>query len=120
MDTTEPRLDISPDRAILRLEDELGLSETEFAGALGTSQRTLERWRSGGSHPQRAARLRLAELLVLARRLEETFGKEGAAGEWLRADNRYLGGMKPSEAIRAGRVDRVEAALEALDSGVFL
>lgn len=119
MDVTEPRLDISPERAILRLEDELGLSEADLAGALEVSQRTLERWRSGASHPQRAGRLRLAELLVLARRLEETFG-EGGAEAWLRADSRYLGGMKPMEAIRAGRVDRVEAALEALDSGVFL
>lgn len=119
VDVTESRLDISPERAILRLEDELGLSEADLAGALEVSQRTLERWRSGESHPQRAARLRLAGLLVLARRLEETFSG-GGAEEWLRTDNRYLGGIKPSEAIRTGRVDRVEASLEALDSGMFL
>lgn len=119
MDATEPTLDISPGRAIVRLEDELGLTEPEIAGALGASQRTLERWRSGESHPQRAARLRLTQLLALARRLEETFAG-GGIGDWLRTDNRYLGGMKPSEAIRAGRLDRVEGALEALDSGIFL
>ena len=34
--------------------------------------------------------------------------------------NRYLGGMTPADAVRAGRIDRVEAALEAFDSGVFL
>lgn len=74
----------------------------------------------GRAIPQRAARLRLAELLDLARRLEDTFGEDGAAETWLRTDSCYLGGMKPSEAIRVGRVDRVEAALEALDSGNFL
>lgn len=88
-------------------------------GALGVSQRTLERWRSGESHPQRAARLRLAGLLVLVRWLENTFAG-GGAEEWFRTDNRYLGRMKPSEAIWAGRVDRVETALEALDSNIFL
>lgn len=115
----EPSPDISTREALLHVDETLGLPEPEVAGALGVSPRTLERWRSGESHLQRAARLRLAELLVLARRLEETFEGEGAR-EWLRTGNRYLGGMKPSEAIRAGRVDRVEAALDALESGIFL
>ena len=56
--------------------------------------------------------------LALAERLREAFGEN--AYEWLHADSRYLGGSKPIEALRAGRVDRVEAALEALDSGFFL
>ncbi len=34
--------------------------------------------------------------------------------------NRYLGGLTPAEAVRVGRTDRAEAALEALDSGVFV
>jgi hypothetical protein len=53
--------------------------------------------------------------VALAEHLEEIFGEN--ASEWLEADTRYLGGMKPIEALRAGRMDRVEAALEALDSG---
>jgi hypothetical protein len=39
---------------------------------------------------------------------------------WLRSDNPYLGGLTPLEVLRAGRTDRVEAALEALDSGMFV
>jgi len=31
-----------------------------------------------------------------------------------------LGGLTPLQAIRAGRPDRVEAALEAIDAGIFL
>lgn len=115
----EPSPDVSTREALLHLDETLGLPEPEIAGALEVSWRTLERWRSGEGHPQRAASLRLAKLLVLARRLEETFAG-GGTEEWLRTDNRYLGGMKPSEAIRAGRVNRVEAALEALDAGIFL
>lgn len=61
-----------------------------------------EKWLSdalGETHPQRTARERLAELLE---------------------PSRYLGGIRPAEAIRAGRADRVEAALDVLDSGVFV
>ena len=43
-----------------------------------------------------------------------------AARAWLHGSSRYLGGLTPAEAIRVGRFDRVEAALEALDSGVFV
>lgn len=115
----EPPPDVSTRQALLKLDETLGLLQTKIAGALVVRPRTIERWRSGESPPQRAARLRLAELLVLARRLEETFA-DGGAEEWLRTDNRYLRGMKPSEAIRSGRVAWVEAALEDLESGVFL
>jgi hypothetical protein len=59
-------------------------------------------------------------LLGLDARLRETFDSAEAIRGWLNAENRYLGGLTPAEAVRAGRVDRVEAALEALDSGVFI
>ena len=118
MDATEPRLSTTPEEAIARLESGLTLREPEIALALGISARSLRRWISGQSHPQRESRARLARLVALAGRLEETLGK--SAGEWLRADSRYLGGVKPVEALRAGRMDRVEAALEALDSGLVV
>lgn len=118
MDATEPRLDTTPERAIAELESRLSLREPDIALALGISTRSLHRWSSGESHPQRESRVRLARMLALAEHLEETFG-EGAA-EWLGSDSRYLGGIKPIEALRAGRMDRVEDALEALDSGIVL
>jgi uncharacterized protein (DUF2384 family) len=118
MHTTEHRLNTTPERAIASLESRLSLGEPEIALALGISTRSLHRWSSGKSHPQRESRTHLARLLALADHLEETFGEN--ASEWLEADSRYLGGMKPVEALRAGRIDRVEDALEALDSGIVL
>lgn len=115
MDATEPRLNTTPKKAIAALESTLSMDEPEIALALGISTRSLHRWSSGESHPQRDSRTHLARLLALAEHLEEIFGDN--ASEWLEADTRYLGGMKPIEALRAGRMDRVEAALEALDSG---
>ena len=74
----------------------------------------------GRTYPQHEARERLAGLIALERHLGETFEDTEAAGSWLRTGSPYLGGLTPLEALRAGRPDRVRAALEALDSGVFV
>lgn len=97
----------------------LVLSDPEIATALGVGPRTVGRWRRGDAVPQRDARDRLVALVTLGEHVRETFDDDAAAG-WLRAENRYLGGLTPREAIRAGRPDRVEAALEVVDSGIFL
>ena len=113
-------LEMAPSRAVEQLETELGLSNADIARALNTNPRTVLRWLAGQTFPQHAARRRLAALLNLQRRLRETFTTSEAAREWLHSANRSLGGFTPAEAVRVGRLDRVEAALEALDSGVFV
>ena len=40
--------------------------------------------------------------------------------EWMRSKNRYLRGLRPAEVAAAGRLDVVEAALDALDEGIFV
>lgn len=121
MDAAEfTRLQTTPAQAVERIERDLGLSASEIAAALETTPRTLERWRADSTHPQRETRRRLALLLALDRHLHETFEDPEASRTWLRAPSPYLGGLTPTDALRAGRADRVEAALEALDSGVFV
>lgn len=120
MDATQLTLDTTPARAVQRLMEDLGLSRREMAEALDATPWTLERWRSGLAHPQVETRRRLAALLALDERLGETFADRDAVREWIATPGRYLGGLTPAEAVRVGRMDRVEAALEALDSGVFL
>lgn len=113
-------LETTPGRAIEAVEGGLGLGRAELAAALGASARTVERWRAGRTYPQHEARERLADLVSLERRLGETFADPEAGRAWLRSGNPYLGGLTPLEVLRAGRPDRVEAGLEALDSGVFV
>jgi putative toxin-antitoxin system antitoxin component (TIGR02293 family) len=120
VEAAQLKLEMTPARAVERLEGDLGLTRGELAAALDATPRTLERWRAGATHPQRDARRRLAALLNLDEHLRDTFTDSEAAREWLRAPNPYLGGLTPADALRAGRADRVEAALEALDSGVFV
>lgn len=113
-------LDRAPGAIVGQLEADLQLTDSELAQALDTNPRTIDRWKTGSTHPQHEARRKLTELEALARRLSSTFTSREAIREWLHEDNRYLGGMAPIDALRAGRFDRVNAALEALDSGIFL
>ena len=113
-------LERTPRQALAALEEGIGLSEDELAQALGTSRRTLQRWRTGTAYPQQAMRQRLAELLQLYERIRETFEGPDAPRVWFHSPSRYMGGVTPAEAVRVGRLDRAVAALEALDSGVFL
>ena len=66
------------------------------------------------------ARTSLNALPVLHTHLGATFEDMRDAREWLHDPSRYFGGLTPLEVLRVGRIDRVEADLEALDAGVFL
>jgi putative toxin-antitoxin system antitoxin component (TIGR02293 family) len=114
------QLDLLPQAVIDRLESELDLNPNDIADALSVDRRTVERWRTGQTFPQHDARRRLADLWSLRGRLRSTFSSPEAASRWLHEPSRYLGGLTPMDALHAGRFDRVEAALDALDSGVFL
>ena len=120
MNASSTLLEITPRQALDALQEAMGLSEEELAEALGASHRTLQRWRAGTAYPQQLARQRLAELLRLQQRVRETFEGPDAVRRWFHSQSRYLGGITPAEAVRVGRLDRAEAALEALDSGIFL
>lgn len=114
------QLDMTPRQALNQLESDLGLTAKDLIGALSVNRRTLDRWLSGETYPQREARRRLVELLGLSQRLSEAFEGPDGAREWLHASSRYLGGITPAEALRSGRLDRVEAAFEVLESGIFV
>jgi transcriptional regulator with XRE-family HTH domain len=113
-------LDVTPRQALEPWESKLGLSPRDLASALNIDQRSLSRWVTGQTYPQIEARRRLSQLNGMYSRLLETFTDPNAAREWLSAPSKYLGGMTPADAIRAARIDRAEAALEAFDSGFFV
>lgn len=99
---------------------DLGISATELALAIKVHPRTIERWLTGDTPQRNEGRERLHRLALLRDRLCIFFGPPERVKTWLRADSRYLGGLSPLDALRAGRIDRVEAAVEALASGIFL
>ncbi|MCC7104840.1 MAG: DUF2384 domain-containing protein [Chloroflexi bacterium] len=58
--------------------------------------------------------------MALYEHLIETFGDAETAREWLHSPSRYLGRVKPIDAIRTGCLAENEAALEAFESGVSI
>lgn len=98
----------------------LRITDAEFGRIVGASPRTVERWRAHETYPQHESRQRLDDLDALVRRLDQTFKTPDGARLWLHTNSGYFGGLKPVEALLIGRVDAVEAALEALDSGIFV
>jgi hypothetical protein len=103
-----------------QLLNDLDLSLQDLAGALLTTQRTIDRWYNGDSFPQHDSRRRVDALIELRGCIYKSLKSGKAARQWMHTDNRYLGGMKPVEVLRAGRIDRVEAALVAMDEGMFV
>jgi putative toxin-antitoxin system antitoxin component (TIGR02293 family) len=103
--------------ALEQLEHDFGLSSTELAQALGVDRRTLERWANGDTFPRHAARDRLLALVALHARLAELFETVEDARDWLHRPLPYLGRMAPIDAVKVGRIESVDAALEAIDEG---
>lgn len=118
--TASPSLAITPVDALRRLWADTGLTDDELGPALGVTPRALARWRTGASYPQHAARARLARLLQFDERIRVPFEGDEAVRQWLRAENTTLGLLTPAEVLRAGRLDRVEATLTALEAGIVV
>ena len=105
---------------ITDLERTLDIADDVIAGAVGVDPRSVGRWRVGETFPQKGPRARLDQLSNLKVRLYETFSSAEAVQAWMHTNSRYLGHLKPAEAARAGRLDRVIAALDAFDAGLFI
>jgi uncharacterized protein (DUF2384 family) len=88
-----------------------------LALALGVDDQTIARWVPGDDYPQPEARNRLRALVDLHHALSLMWSSTDAARSWLHRPSPYHGQTEPIELVRAGRFDRVEAALEAINSG---
>lgn len=105
---------------LTRLMTAFGIAADDLAKVLKTDRRTVYRWLANDTYPQHESRERLRALLKLERRLGKTFVSPEAALLWLRSESGYFGGLRPLDALLRGRVDAVDAALEAMDAGVFV
>lgn len=107
-------------QSLLReLQVGLGISDRELAQILEVELSTIQNWRAG-TIPQRGARERLAQLRALLEELRDSFRTQDGAAAWMHSASLYLGGITPLQALRVQQFDRVDAALEVLNSGMFL
>ena len=102
------------------LTSSLGIDDAQFATVLGVQPRTVDRWRSEDAFPQHESLQRLEALVALVDRLHDSFKTPDGTIRWLHAESGYFGGLTPLDALLRGRIDLVDAALEAIDSGVFV
>ncbi len=102
------------------LASSLGISYEELAQALGTDRKTVYRWLAEETFPRAQNRARLDELEALVTRLDESFKTQQGSAGWMHSPSEYFGGLRPIDALLRGRIDAVDAALEALDSGIFV
>jgi|GEM_PF-892605 hypothetical protein len=61
-----------------------------------------------------------AEEVTLDRELAATFTSASASERWLRTPNAILNGDQPIECLKRREYDRVHAALEAFNTGVYV
>lgn len=117
---------LAPSQILGMLAKDLGIEEKDLRVIFDVEQRSIEKWMSGETLPQKGTRRRLNELATLHEHLGQTFISYRGARAWMHAPLRYLAGLTPLQVLRAGdteeisSVERLEEALEALDAGVFL
>jgi uncharacterized protein (DUF2384 family) len=101
--------------------DEMLASEVvdsaDVARALGTTTRSVARWREHGSTPRRDAEERLLELKAVIDLLKTVLRPEPAR-LWLRSPNAELDYEKPIELVARGDYRRVIAEILAMAEGV--
>ena len=101
--------------ALARVERILDLSRSDLSVLLGIPDSRLD----APQNWPRQARTNLLQLTELADRLEETF-EPTSIPAWLHAPNRDLKWRIPFDLLRQGQTDPINAALEAIDSGVYV
>lgn len=73
-----------------------------------------------GTPSQRESRAILQSLIALQRRLDDMFTSHQGVERWLHGPSGYFGGQAPFDYLKAGNIDRVDAALDAIEAGIFV
>ncbi|MBA2670464.1 MAG: DUF2384 domain-containing protein [Gemmatimonadetes bacterium] len=99
----------------------LDLSMEELGQVIGTTRRTVQRWRARESLPSPEHREKLDEMGELRYWLETVFEKDvDAAHSWLTTRLPSLRGQTPISHIRKGRIKEIVGILAAFESGAFI
>ena len=101
------------------VSENLALTQEELGDLLNTSQRTVSRWATGESAPQRAPKQRLLELVYISDQVRRVMKSEDA-NLWLFSPNRLLDGETPADLIKRREFRRVLALIDALAEGIVV
>lgn len=107
------------DRQLDEAKRVLGLSQAQLAQVLGTTPRTVSRWRSRSAQhvaPNAAGARKLREIERLAFLLESDLGKREAT-EWMHRPNAALRGKAPIDVMLEGDYEKVLGLVLSLGQG---
>jgi hypothetical protein len=139
LDTTRPLREISDDASlggimktlsattnrasetVIWAHDVLGLTWEEVGVMLGTTGRTVQRWRDREVVPGREGEERLDALDELRFWIDTVFeGDPEASQSWLRTRLLDLRGKAPLHAIKAGEFEKISGFLATFHAGAFV
>src|SRR5262245_2819583 len=110
-------LQLAPGQVLRLLIDDLGLEEKDLRVIFDAEQRSIEKWISGETVPQKETRRRLNQLAALHAHLGETFTSYEGVRLWMRSPLQYLSGLTPLQVLRAGDGDEV-TSVELLEAAL--
>lgn len=109
------------DRHLDEAKRVLGLSQAELAKIIGTTPRTVSRWRSTSRQhvePNAAAARKLRDIERMAFLMESDFGRRQSI-EWLRRPSKALRGQAPIDVMLDGDYERVLGLVLMFGQGGF-
>lgn len=106
-------------RKLESLRSKGAMKDIEVANLLGTRPETVSRWNQGRAYPRSNTEKTLLELEYIVDQLAD-FYEPNEARQWIFAPQKLLGGEKPAELIRTGRIDEVLRLVGQLRDAVHL
>ena len=102
---------------VIALVDDVG-SRAAVARLLRVDRSRVTRWLATGEEPDQANRRAIDAFEFALERLTSRY-PFATALKWLDGMNPHLGGSRPSDLLRDGRVAEVLAAIEADETGAY-
>ncbi|MHB1066924.1 MAG: MbcA/ParS/Xre antitoxin family protein [Candidatus Nanopelagicales bacterium] len=106
--------------SFMRLVDDVTdsvITQSEFAAAVGASERTVQNWSRGQTRPRGDAANRVLDLVHLVSELREVYTDEGIQ-IWLKSRNRNLHSQRPIDLLAAGEIDEVLDEVQRVIGGM--
>lgn len=119
-ETASPHMAKQDNVSFMRLVDDVTetvIPHSDFALAVGASERTVQNWSSGQTKPRGDAVRRVLDLVYLVGELREVYTDEGIH-IWLKSRNRNLKGRRPLDLLGAGQIDEVLDEVQRVVGGM--
>ena len=106
-------------RRLSSIREKGAISNSEVADLLGTRAETVSRWNNGHRDPHPSTEQLLLELEFIIELLSD-FYEPKEARLFLYAPQKLLGGQRPADLIKEGKISEVHRLVNQIRDGVYL